>query len=25
LLERPTSYVALAPKLGELAKELDNW
>jgi threonine synthase len=25
LLERPTSYVALAPKLAELAKELDNW
>ena len=25
LLERPTSYVALVPKLGELAKELDNW
>ena len=25
LLERPTSYVALAPKLGDLAKTLDNW
>jgi len=25
LLKRPTSYVALAPRLAELAKELDNW
>jgi len=25
LLERPTSYVAVAPRLAELAKELDNW
>jgi threonine synthase len=25
LLERPTSYVAIPPRLAELAKELDNW
>jgi threonine synthase len=25
LLNRPTSYVALAPRLAELARELDNW
>jgi threonine synthase len=25
LLGRPTSHVSLAPRLAELAKELDNW